>query len=151
MTGRIAVTGDEMRATLLIVLASVMILTIQGAGATPVRDETHEYTMANGAFVGHGEAHWTLGAEYAVFEVRKGEHAVQFEIVDESGSPVRGHVHVYLDEDDKIDDTVDFCGTTPKPISVHPGATVEVGTIMGLCNDTSPSIVTEGTITATFT
>ena len=120
------------------------------AGAAQSRVVTEEYTMANGAFVGHGEAHWTLGAAYTRFVAASGERNVTLEIADASGQPVRGHVHIDLDADGKLDRQVDFCGATSKPISVRSGAVVEVGTLVGLCEDNSPSIVTEGTITATF-
>ena len=114
------------------------------------REVTESYTMAAGAFVGHGEAHWTLGADYQRFESKSGERAVAFVIEDASGAPVRGHVHIDNNGDGELDDQLDFCGSTAKPIAIDPGAIVEVGTIMGLCDETSPSIVTEGTITATF-
>lgn len=73
------------------------------------------------------------------------------EIVDASGMTPSGHVHIDLDADGKLDRQVDFCGATSKPITVRSGSIIEVGTIFGTCEDGSPSIVTEGTITATFT
>ena len=121
------------------------------ASAARGRDVTAEYTMSNGAFVGHGEAHWTLGAEYAVFTAEDDERTVSISIEDAFGGNVRGHVHInYNDGGKKLDDQVDFCGATAEPIDVEPGSTIEVGTLMGICDDNTPSIVTEGTITATF-
>ena len=115
------------------------------------REVTQDYTMSNGAFVGHGEAHWTLGAAYSVFKAEKDERRVSIAIQDAFGETVRGHVHINYNNGGKtLDDQVDFCGTTTEPIKVEPGSTIEVGTLMGFCDDNTPSIVTEGTVTATF-
>ena len=138
------------KALLLLTAGLAAAALVAPAGAATARRVTHDYTMANGAFVGHGEAHWTLGAEYAVFEAKPGERELSLEIEDASGSPVRGHVHVYYGAGEKIDKTLDFCGATPEPIALQPDTRIEVGTIMGLCDASTPSIVTEGTITATF-
>ena len=141
-----------MKKTMVFLAAGLLaaVLATDAVAARQSREVTESYTMATGAFVGHGEAHWTLGAEYQRFEAKNGERAVSFVIEDSSGAPVRGHVHIDNNGDGELDDQFDFCGSTAKPIAIEPGATVEVGTIMGLCDDTSPSLVTEGTITATF-
>ena len=139
------------KATALIAAGLVTAALASPAVAGSSREVTEEYTMSNGAFVGHGEAHWTLGAEYAVFEAEEDERFVSLAIEDGSGGSIRGHVHInYNNGGKKLDDQVDFCGSTPKPIEIEPGATIEVGTLMGICDDNTPSIVTEGTITATF-
>jgi hypothetical protein len=137
----------------LMVVATVALLAsaAPAAGAGKAREVTHDYRMSNGAFVDHGEAHWTLGAAYAPFRAVGGERFVSLAIEDAAGQPVRGHVHIDQDNDGKLDDQLDFCGSTAKPIALERGARIEVGTIVGLCDDSSPSIVTEGTITATFT
>ena len=139
-----------------ILLAAGLVLNGAAALASPTRTETSEYTMANGAIVSHGEvspgeAHWTLGSDYARFRAAPGERAVALEIVDSSGYTVRGHVHIDVDGDGEFDRQADFCGSTTKPIAVRTGSVVEVGTVFGTCEDGSPSIVTEGKITATFT
>ena len=143
-----------MKKTLMVLIPALLLATATVAAASPTRTDTAEYTIANGAAVGHGEvepqAHWTLGADYARFRAVRGERSVTLEITDESGFPASGHVHIDLDGDGKLDRQVDFCGKTSKPIAVRGGSVVEVGTIFGTCEDGSPSIVTEGTITATF-
>ena len=145
-----------MKTALGVLITGLLVLGGYTATASPTRTDTAEYTIASGAAVGHGElgnseVHWTLGADYAVFEAARGERAVSLEIVDSSGMTARGHVHIDLDGDGKLDRQVDFCGSTTKPISVRGGSVIEVGTIFGVCEDGSPSIVTEGEITATFT
>lgn len=137
----------------LIALSTVALLAAAApaSGAGKAREVTEEYTMSSGAFVGHGEAHWTLGADYVRFVAERGERWVTLEVDDSTDQPVRGHVHIDVDGDGKLDRQLDFCGTTATPIAVKPGTVIEVGTIVGLCDDMSPSIVTEGTITARFT
>ena len=140
-----------MKKTVAVAAASLFVAAFAPqVGAAESRKVTEEYTIANGAFWGHGEAHWTLGAAYTKFVAARGERSVSLEIADASGQPVRGHVHIDLDSDGELDRQVDFCGATTKPISVRSGSVVEVGTLMGLCDENTPSIVTEGTITATF-
>ena len=123
------------------------------SGAADGREVSKDYSMASGGFVGHGEfgseIHWTLGAQYQNFEARRGERSVTLAVEDSFGETVLAHVHVYRDGDKKVDQELDFCGAS-NPIAVRPGTVIEVGTIMGFCDDDSPSIVTEGTITATF-
>ena len=135
------------------VVAGLLIasLAAPAAGGARARKVTHDYTVANGVFWGHGEMHWTLGAEYAKFQTQRGERHVTLAIADASGAPVRGHVHIDQNADGELDDQVDFCGETAKPIALEPRAVVEVGVIMGMCDEATPSFVTEGTITATFT
>ena len=129
-------------------------LAAPASGAPEGREVSKDYSMASGAFVGHGqfgsEVHWTLGAAYQSFEARSGERSVTLKVDDAFGETVMAHVHVYRNDDNKIDEEMDFCGTS-KPIAVRSGTVVEVGTIMGFCDDNTPSIVTEGNITATFT
>ena len=147
-----------MKKTLLVVIPALLLSVTSAGSAAPTRTDTAEYTIANGAAVGHGEVgdpetevHWTLGSDYARFRAARGERSVMLEITDQSGMTASGHVHIDLDADGKLDRQHDFCGATSKPLAVRPGAIVEVGTIFGTCEDGSPSVVTEGTITATFT
>ena len=138
---------NKLTATIATALIAVSMAAPAAARAES-REVTQEYTMANGAFVGHGEAHWTLGAEYAVFRPERGERQVSITADDAVGEAVRVHVHVY--RHGKLDAQLDFCGSTDEPIKIQPGSFIEVGTIMGVCDNNTPSIVTEGMITATF-
>ena len=145
-----------MKKSLLVVIPALLLSATTVGSAAPTRTDTAEYTIADGAAVGHGEVgnpevHWTIGADYSRFRAARGERSVMLEIVDASGMTASGHVHIDLDADGKLDRQHDFCGATSKPLAVRPGAIVEVGTIFGTCEDGSPSVVTEGTITATFT
>ena len=142
--------GDPMKRLIAVSAVALLVAAAPALGAGGAREVTEDYRMSNGAFVDHGEAHWTLGSAYAPFRAERGERWVTLAINDATGQPVRGHVHVDRDRDGKLDHQVDFCGKTAKPIAVQPGALVEVGVIMGLCDESTTSIVTEGTITATF-
>ena len=144
-----------MKTMVALVAAICLVAAAPAAGAAKSRKVTEEYSMASGAFISHGgspggEAHWTLGSEYAQFRAAARERAVSLSVEDASGGAVRAHVHIDQDGDGKLDKQLDFCGSTTDPIAVKPGAVIEVGTIVGTCDDTTPSIVTEGTITATF-
>lgn len=142
-----------MRKALLVVAATVIAaaLTAPSVGAAGNRTQTRSYTMSNGAVVFDStEAHWTIGTAYKVFRAQPGERFVSFSIIDDTGQAVRGHIHMDMDNDGKLDHAKDFCGETPKPLRVREGRRIEVGVLLGQCPDGSPSIVTEGTITATF-
>ena len=112
--------------------------------------------MASGAVVSHGqveagEVHWSAGSHYAKFRAERAEKFVTLAVEDTAGGAVMAHVHIDRDGDGEVDEQVDFCGETSKPIAVSKGSVVEVGAIFGMCDESTPSIVTEGTITATFT
>jgi hypothetical protein len=55
------------------------------------------------------------------------------------------------DGDGELDKIEDFCAETPKPIAVGEAKKIELGVIFGSCPDDSPALVTQGTVTATFT
>lgn len=44
----------------------------------------------------------------------------------------------------------EFCSATDAPIELGAAKVIEVRVVMGTCSDNQPSIVTSGTITATF-
>lgn len=138
----------------LLALAATLVATslaTPSVGAAGNRTETEDYTMSNGMVVFDStEAHWTIGTAYQVFRARPGERLVSFSIADDTGQAVRGHIHMDMDNDGKLDHAKDFCSETPKPLEVRAGQKIEVGVLLGQCPDGSPSIVTEGTITATF-
>lgn len=105
--------------------------------------------MAQGMIVASGYAHWELGTEVHLFKSRRGENEVTFSIGDSSGQPVRGHVYMDIDGDDQMD-TVKFCSETEEPIRIRQPQTIQVRVILGLCEDNTPSVVSTGTITASF-
>lgn len=146
--------GDEMK-TFVAVSVALLALAVPASGAGKGRETTGTYSMASGAVVSHGEVsdtevHWTAGSHYLRFRAERGERFVSLAAEDSSGQPVAGHVHVDRDNDGKVDQVFDFCMKTATPIAVTAGSVVEVGAIFGSCDD-SWSVVTEGTITATFT
>ena len=133
---------------------ALLALAVPASGAGEGREASGTYSMGSGAVVSHGEVsdtevHWTAGSHYVRFRAERGERFVSLAAEDSSGQPVAGHVHIDRDNDGKIDQVFDFCVKTAKPIAVTAGSVVEVGAIFGSCDD-SWSIVTEGTITATF-
>ncbi len=139
-----------------IAAAAFLVLAGPASGADRARQVSEDYSMASGAVVSHGEVsagevHWSAGSHYATFRAQRGERSVTLSVEDQTGGAVMAHVHVDRDGDGELDEQVDFCGETSKPIAVSKVSVVEVGAIFGMCDDSSPSIVTEGTITATFT
>ncbi|MBW3595032.1 MAG: hypothetical protein KY391_05585 [Actinobacteria bacterium] len=121
------------------------------SGAQSTRKVTTEYTMANGMVAfNSASAHWTIGTAYHAFRPRAGERFVTFSISDDSGFPARGQIHIDADADGNLDRVEDFCGETRKPIKVGTAKEIELGVIFGTCPDNSPAIVTQGTVTATF-
>lgn len=138
-------------------LASVTIallatsLLAPASGAPSKRKVTREYTLANGMVVfNSAEAHWTVGTAYQVFRPRAGERFVSFSITDDSGLPARGHIHIDANRDGELDPIDDFCDETPEPIKLGKAKKIEVGVIFGTCPDDTPAVVTQGTVTATF-
>ena len=135
-----------------------LIATLVAAAFAPAhagrrtRQATSDYTMAEGMVTFDSQAHWTVGTEPHVFTAKRAERAVTFSIADSIGRPVRGHAVLDTDGDGQVDHrAAAFCGETTQPIAVRPGQRVQVRVLMGTCEDGTPSIVTQGTITATFT
>lgn len=145
-----------MRRIVGLVLAGLLAasLATPAAAGRSGRTVTKDYTMADGAIVSHGgggaEAHWYLGANREIFRIRPAERFVSFSISDNAGQPVRGHIHIDTDGDGRLEELDDFCEETPKPIAVGVAREVEVAVIFGPCHGGDLSIVTQGTITATF-
>ena len=81
------------------------------------------------------------------------ERYVKVEIVDSSGQKVNGSLaQSDQDGDGFVDDLGEpFCGATEEPIEFEPG-TVIVGVYAhnGTCADGTPSVMTTGTVTLTF-
>ena len=143
-----------MKTVTAIATVALLALAAPASGASKARDVTEGYSMASGAVISHGEVsggevHWSAGSHYAVFRAERGERFVTLAVEDQTGGPVMAHVHIDRNGDGKLDEQVDFCSES-EPIAVSKASVVEVGAIIGMCDGSSPSIVTEGTITATF-
>jgi hypothetical protein len=140
----------------IVVILSVGLISLSGlasASGAASRTVDKPYTMANG-FVVYGSiyAGWTLGTPYKVFRPKAGDRFVSFSIVDEAGQASRGHIHMDANGDGKLEH-LDFCTKTPKPLRVGQAQKIEVAVLLGTCadeTDPTPSVVTQGTITATF-
>lgn len=132
-----------------IAVASLVMLVTSSAASPSQRAAERRYSMSNGMVAGSSEAYWQIGTEFKVFKARPGERRVVFSIVDEAGPNVRGHIHTDVDGDGDVDHEADFCSES-EPIAVRPGQRIEVAVLLGECPDGEPSVVTEGTITATF-
>ncbi len=78
-----------------------------------------------------------------------GARTVALKIVDDSGLPVDGHLHVDNNGDGKEEISRDFCNETDDPIAIKPRAVIEVWLFTGTC-DAGPSMPTAGTIEMTF-
>lgn len=133
-------------------LAVAGLLATPGTGmtASSARAVEKTYSMSNGMIVASSQAYWTIGVQFTTFRARAGERTVTLSIKDSVASNVRGHIHTDIDGDGDIDEAGDFCSESD-PIKVRPGQRVEVAVLLGECPDGEPSVVTEGTITATFT
>lgn len=120
------------------------------SSATSKRNVTKEYTMANGMVIYDStHASWSLGTAWKVFRPKQGERFVSFAISDNSDQPVLGHIHIKPNRGGETKH-IDFCNETPKPIRLGATKKIDVAVFTGTCPDGTPSVVTQGTITATF-
>lgn len=84
-------------------------------------------------------------------DARAGKY-VKVEVADASGQKVAG----FLSQGDADGDGLsegfgDFCGATPEPVALlKPGEPVDISLAAGACEDGTPSLVTQGTVTLTF-
>jgi hypothetical protein len=79
--------------------------------------------------------------------VRPGETLMSIVILDNNGATVRALIRENLDDDPSFERTVgEICVRTREPISVTPGATVNILLQTGTCADGRTSAPTEGTI-----
>ena len=77
---------------------------------------------------------------------------VKIKVTDASGQNVGGYVSQGDTNGDGIGDLFgDFCGAHSSPVPITPGRPLKVSVYSGTCADGSPSVVTTGTIKATFT
>lgn len=128
--------------------AAALALVAGPAPARPsgARVHTLEYT-GGGLIVGSTRSTAVrVGDTVGAVEFRGGpERFVSIEIADAHGQPVTGVV-VQPDADE-----TQICGATDKPLKIRPYENVTVFLMNGTCGDAGASIVTTGTVTATFT
>lgn len=142
-----------MRRMLILLIGGLLALPVwsPATAGSSVRTSTKSYSQPTGVSVADtAHAYLQLGAVIPTFSARSGERSVSFEIKDDFGQPVRGHIHVDKDGDGELDAARDFCGSTPKPITITPQSQLEVWVMTGTCPNGTPAFATTGTITATF-
>lgn len=117
-----------------------------GARNPKSRSQTLEYV--GGGFTSGNDRSTAVrvGDNVGAVEFRGGpERFVSIEIVDAHGLPVTGVVTQPNDAGTHI------CGATPEPIPIRPFRKVTVFLMNGACSGAAASLVTTGTVTATFT
>lgn len=136
----------------LVACVLAVVLGAPASGAPSDRKVTKEYTMANGMVIYEStHATWDIGTAWKTFRPQPGEQFVSFSVSDDTGQPVYGHIHLDDAGGKRIDREIDFCNETQKPIRVDSTRRIEVAVFLGTCPNATPSVVTQGTITATFT
>ena len=118
---------------------------VVAAPATP-RTQTLEYA-GGGVTTGPQRAIVVRAGDNVGAVVFRGgpERFVSVEIADRHGLPVTGIVAQPDEEETHI------CGATKKPIRITPYENVTVFLMNGTCGPSGASVVTTGTVTATFT
>ncbi|MGH2756773.1 MAG: hypothetical protein ACRDI3_03190 [Actinomycetota bacterium] len=79
----------------------------------------------------------------ATIEIRR-ERFLELTVTDALGTQVAGAI---VGEGGLI---TNFCGATAQPVKVQPFESVEVYLLSGICNNGSPSVVTQGEVIATL-
>ena len=137
------------RAVVAGLVGCLIVLTATGSAASSKRTAEKSYSMSNGMITGTGSAYWTIGSDLKKFRTKAGERTVVVSVADEIGTEVRGQIYTDVDGDGDIEQAADFCNES-RPVRVRPGQRVQVAVLLGECPDGESSVVTEGTITATF-
>lgn len=117
-----------------------------GAGGTRPRTQTLEY-VAGGVSAGPDQTMVvTVGDSVGKVVFRGGpERLVAVEVADTHGLPVTAIVS----QGEKTNHYV--CGASEEPLPILPYKKVTVFLVNGACGDAGASVVTTGTVTATFT
>lgn len=134
---------------LLALMVVLGTLTSTGEAASRGREEVQTYSVPHGFAAGPAWGSWSLGIRYLKFVPRRGEHSVQFEVEDTIDIPIGARAYVETPGGGHVDKSYPFCGTSEE-IRVRPGQIVYVGVIVGVCPDSTPTLPTLGTVTATF-
>lgn len=90
------------------------------------------------------------GSPSITVEAQPGERHLRVQIIDDFGEDVRAVVWHDANRDWTPEETYDICGRS-KRIRVEPGARIGVDLFVGACPGGATSIVTQGTVIATFT
>lgn len=116
------------------------------------RTVTETYSITSGFVAGSTEGSIQIGTNWAIFTPRAGETHVSLSIADATGRPVLGKVF-FWDSTRRgwADRDAEFCAATDRPLRVGPHDKIYVGAYLGTCANGTLSVVTTGTITATFT
>lgn len=76
---------------------------------------------------------------------------VKVEVQDTAGQKVAGFVSQGDTDGDGVGDLFgDFCGAHEEPVPITPGPALRVSFYNGVCDDGTPSLVTQGTIKVSF-
>lgn len=127
----------------------LMAMTATASAAPSKRTAEKSYSMSNGMITGSSSAYWTIGSDLKKFKTRAGERTVVVSVADEIGTEVRGQIYTDVDGDGDLEQAADFCNES-NALRVRPAQRVYVAVLFGECPDGETSVVTEGTITATF-
>ena len=108
------------------------------------RTATLDYANPNAVWVGPFDVtvYTDAVAEFLTFRTKRSEDHVSISVEDASGLPVSGAIF------QKGDRVGRFCGEGD--LDLPGGKYIIVTLYVGMCEDNSPSVVTKGTITASF-
>ena len=109
----------------------------------PIRTQSEAYSPVFGGAAVRNVTSTSAGISIVTF-AGGAERSVAIEVADASGMPVSGTIS------QGEDDLLEFCGSTPKPVTIAPYERVDVYLFSGPCDGT-PTVTTKGTVTATFT
>lgn len=114
------------------------------------RSEVKPYDFGAGIHHDQTSTTWTLAVPtWATFETQPGDRMVRIVLEDLTGATSLVHVHVDRDNDGKLEVERNFCSSEVE-LKVTGDTTIEVFPLTGTCEDGTPSLVTQGKITATF-
>jgi hypothetical protein len=137
-----------------VVAAALLTVATFGApgSATPAeRTVTESYSMTSGFISWSSEGSIQMGTNWTTFIPRPGERTVSLSIDDAAEGPVVGRVFFWnTQRQNWAARDAKFCSATGRPLRVRPHEHVYVGAYIGQCDSGEISVVTTGTITATF-
>ena len=116
------------------------------AGRKPkARTATIDYTNPNAVSIGPGNlaVYSEPTGGFHLFKTKRSEDHASFAVEDASGQAVAAAIYQNGDLVDR------FCGSADN-IKLPGGTSVIVELYAGVCQDNTPSMVTQGTITGTF-
>lgn len=131
-------------------------LLMPAAGAAPIgpRSVEEAYDSFSGVVLPNAEAHQSLVMDGVVFfKPLPGERHVSLAITDAAGGEIFAGVFLDRNGDGYYrGNRVEFCGSTTAPLLLpRKTAQIAVELYQGTCPAGTPSVVTNGTVTARFT